>query len=85
MGNNGYGLMGNNGYGVMGSFGWGGMTMGILFVILIGIILFVVIKTARGTGSRLTNETPLDILKIRYAKGEISKDDFDKMKQAMER
>ncbi|MEX2462374.1 MAG: SHOCT domain-containing protein [Paenibacillaceae bacterium] len=83
MGNNGYGMMGNNGYGMMGSFGWGGITMGILFVILIGIILFFVIKTTRGTGSRLTNETPLDILKIRYAKGEISKDDFDKMKQAL--
>jgi len=81
MGNYGGGMMGNSGYGMMGSFGWGGMLMGILFVILIGIILFFVINTARGTGSRLTNETPLDILKIRYAKGEISKDDFDKMKQ----
>lgn len=80
------GMMGNGGYGngMMGSFGWGGMFMGILFVILIGIIVFIVIKTARGTGSRLTNETPLEILKIRYAKGEISKDDFDKMKQAMQ-
>lgn len=86
MGNYGGGMMGNGGYGngMMGSFGWGGMFMGILFVIVIGIIVFFVIKTARGTGSRLTNETPLDILKIRYAKGEISKDDFDKMKQAME-
>jgi len=84
MGNYGGGMMGNSSYGMMGSFGWGGMIMGILFVILIGIIVFFVIKTARGTGSRLTNETPLDILKIRYAKGEISKDDFDKMKKAME-
>lgn len=86
MGNYGGGMMGNGGYGngIMGSFGWGGMFMGILFVILIGIIVFIVIKTARGTGSRLTNETPLEILKIRYAKGEISKDDFDKMKQAMQ-
>ena len=83
MGNNGGGMMGNNGYGVMGSFGWGGMTMGILFVILIGIIVFFVVKNARGTGSRLTNETALDILKIRYAKGEISKDDFDKIKQSI--
>ena len=81
VGNYGGGMMGNSSYGMMGSFGWGGMIMGILFVILIGIILFFVIKTARGTRSRLTNETPLAILKIRYAKGEISKDDFDKMKQ----
>lgn len=84
MGNYGGGMMGNSGYGMMGSFGWGGMFMGILFIIVIGVILFVVIKTARGTGPRLTNETSLDILKLRYAKGEISKDDFDKMKQAME-
>jgi len=84
MGNYGGAMMGNSGYEMMGSFGWGGMIMGILLVILIGIIVFFVLKTARGTGSRLTNETPLDILKIRYVKGEISKDDFDKMKQAME-
>ena len=75
--------MGSNGYGMMGSFGWGGMVLCILFVILICVVVFYLIKTARGTGSRLTNETPLDILKKRYAKGELSKDDFDKMKLAM--
>lgn len=79
------GMMGNYGGGMMGYFGWGGPIMGILLIILIGATIFFVLKTAKGTGLRLSNETPLDILKIRYAKSEISEEEYEKMKKALEK
>ena len=74
------GMMSNSRFGMMGSLGWGGMIMGSLFLILIVGVLLFMIKTNRGAGTKLATETSLDILKKRYAKGEISKDEFDKIK-----
>lgn len=63
----------------------GGMWFGWIFwlVILVLIIWFVVTQFNKGkqdsqSGSQ---ETPMDILKKRYAKGEITKEQFDKMKK----
>lgn len=50
--------------------------------VIIGIIYFV--KWVISTGKRpeiKTEETALDILKKRYARGEISREDFERMKQ----
>ena len=50
--------------------------------VIIGIVYFV--KWVISTGKRpeiMTEETALDILKKRYARGEISRDDFERMKQ----
>jgi len=68
---------------MMGNYGWGlgGMFMGFIFLILIGILVFFVIRFASRSGFGSSGETPLEILKKRYAKGEISKDDFEKMKK----
>ena len=65
--------------------GFGGMFMWILFVIIIGIVAYFIIqnsktKSAGGT----TQETPLDILKKRYAKGEITKEEYERMKKDVE-
>ena len=35
-------------------------------------------------GQRTKKDTPLDILKKRFAKGEISKEEFDNMKKTLE-
>ena len=63
-------------------FGFGGMFIWILFVIIIGIAAYFIVQKIRtktpGTTSR---ETPLDILKKRYAKGEIVKEEYEKMKK----
>jgi putative membrane protein len=79
-------MMGGIGYGPgMMGFGWGGMLMG--FVILL-ILVFVIILIVRAIGGGLAgaqgNETALDILKKRYAKGEISKDEFNRVKKDLE-
>ena len=85
--NYGYGMMGGRGMmggGMMG--GWGLMGgLGILFWVLIiagGIWLYQSLKrnNAATNPNAPTLESPLDILKRRYAKGEITKEQFDTMK-----
>jgi putative membrane protein len=75
-------MMNGNFPGMMGNYGWGfgGTVMGLIFLILIGVVIFFAVKIALKGGFKNGGETPLEILKKRYAKGEISKDDFEKMK-----
>jgi len=62
--------------------GFGGMFMWIFFVIIAALVAYFVIQTIRAkTAGSMPQETPLDILKRRYAKGEITKEDYDKMKK----
>jgi putative membrane protein len=84
-------MMGPGG-GMMGWGGYGGYGMGIiggLFMLLfwgliiVGLVLLVRwlwdhTRTAGGQGGL---ESPLEILKRRYAKGEINKEEFDRMKR----
>ncbi len=67
----------------MRDFGYGGLLMGfILLLILIAVIIFFVVKIIKDKGTSGSHEeTPLDVLKTRYAKGEISKEEFDSMKE----
>ena len=67
-------------------FFWGGMWFGWIF--WVGIILLIVWAVTNGSSRRHPSnfnlpqqETPLDILKRRYAKGEITKEQFDQMKK----
>lgn len=77
----GYGGPGD-GWGHMMPYGYGGMFMWILFLIVIGVVLYVVIRGAQSSSTGgASGETPLDILKKRYAKGEITKDQFEQMKK----
>jgi len=66
-----------------GPTGWTHMMSpmgGGLFMLLLLVLVFVLVGRVmrRSTG---TPETPLDILKRRYAQGEISREDFERMKQ----
>jgi putative membrane protein len=65
-------------------FGGGIITL-LLTALVIGSIIWLVLSLARGGDqtriSTPVNETPLDILKRRYAKGEITKEQYDQMKQ----
>ncbi|MEE9914047.1 MAG: SHOCT domain-containing protein [Deltaproteobacteria bacterium] len=59
-------------------FGFGGMFMWVFIVVIIGLLIYLFVR-AQKERDRIT-ETPLEILKKRYARGEITKEDFDRMK-----
>jgi putative membrane protein len=60
----------------------GGAVMWIVYIILIGLIVYLIVNTQRK--AKEESETALDMLKKRYAKGEITKDQFKKMKKDIE-
>lgn len=68
-----------------GDYGWGwGMGFGWVFMVLfsiivIAVIVFIVKAVTAGERRKEGSESAIDILKRRYAKGEISKEDFDRM------
>lgn len=77
---------------MMGGFGFGMLGLGAFimiafWVLVIGGAVWLVVTLTRGsgfTGAQSTiGQTPLDILKARYAKGEITKDQFEEMKRAL--
>ena len=59
--------------------------MGLLFLILIGVVIYFIVQNVRSKNEiGRTNESPIDILKKRYARGEITKEDFDRMKNELQ-
>lgn len=71
---------------MMGSGGYGGMLMWLIIIIVVVVILYFVLNRNFSTGppGSGTRESPLDVLKRRYAEGEISKEEFDRMKREIE-
>lgn len=69
------------------SWGWGG-GMGLGMVLFWGAIIAVIVLLVRFLGSagaaRGEDKTPLQILKERYARGEIGKDEFEQKKRDLE-
>jgi putative membrane protein len=80
----------------MGMLGLGTLVMVAFWVIVVGGAAWLVMTVVRGNQSAvasnqphtlmtppavMTNATPLDILKARYAKGEITKEQFEEMRR----
>lgn len=62
-------------------FGYGGIFMWLLFLIVLAVAIYLIIVVAKNKNQGgSAPETPLDILKKRYAKGEITKEEFDRIK-----
>lgn len=91
-------LLGGLGGGMMGfggmmgaglAFGSGGLLMMLFGVLVIGGIVLLIVR-AVGQGSRAApggaqpQEAPLEILKQRYTRGEITKEQFDQMRRDLE-
>lgn len=81
-----WGGMGAYGYGMNG--GWLGMGIGMIGTVLIWVLIIVgIVALVRWlTGSRAASEAPaaktaLDILKERYARGEIEREEFEQKKR----
>jgi putative membrane protein len=70
---------GNYGWGM--GFGW--IYMIIFWVLVILGILYLVKLFTRGTTPEDKYGTPLEILKQRYAKGEITREEFEKMRDEL--
>lgn len=67
----------NNGWGMGDGYGW---IIGlIVFIAFIGVIVSVMQR--RKNSDRPKYNSPLDILKTRYAKGEITKDEYDEKRK----
>jgi len=70
-------------YGGLGMMrGCGGLSIGLVFLVIIGFVIYFIVKNIREKKSDIVTkeETPLEILKRRYAKGEINQEEFKNMK-----
>lgn len=67
----------------MDHYGWGsGMGVGMLLLWgLIIVALVVVLRGALGSGKQESEKSALDILKERYARGEIKQEEFEQKKR----
>ena len=66
--------------------GFGGMWFGWIFwIALIAVVIWVLLKVSNNANKKYPSlpnkETPLEVLKRRYASGEITKADFEDMKE----
>jgi len=72
--------------GPWGPMFWGG---GLVWIIVLGLLAWLVValvnRTNHPASSESRPESALDILKKRYAKGEISKEEFEEKKRDIQR
>lgn len=95
----GAGMMGWGGFGMMGPGmmgGYGGMMSGwgynpigwlvslVFWALVIGGVVWLVVWLARTAGGTPRSDSAIEILRARYARGEITKEQFDQMRKDLE-
>jgi len=68
-------------------FGWFGHGFGWLFMVLVWVLVIAgVVAMFKWLGSSPPSrgETPLEILKARYARGEIGKEEYERMRRELQ-
>jgi len=78
-----------NGMGMMGMMVWGvfSFLLGLLLIFLFVVVVVAAVKWLWGQQMPFsigTKESALDILKKRYARGEIGKEEFERLKKDIE-
>ena len=58
--------------------------MWLIFLVLIGFVVYFVVRGEKWMKKSGSDETTLDILKKRYARGEITKQEYERMKKDLE-
>lgn len=64
-----------------GYSGIGGILMWLIPIVLVGILVYSLVHRNDSARRDDPRETPLEILKKRYAKGEISREEFERMRR----
>ncbi|MBL1215211.1 MAG: SHOCT domain-containing protein [Ignavibacteriae bacterium] len=70
--------------GFMGGGMWFGWVFWIGIIVLVGYLVVRLTNQKSNNQTIQSNETPLDVLKKRYARGEISKEEFESTKKDLE-
>lgn len=63
---------------------FGGFTMLLFWGVLLALVVLVVRWLSKSSGESINTQSALDILKERYAKGEIDEDEYRKRKSTLE-
>lgn len=79
---------------MMNHEGWffGGGFMGLVWILVIAVFVLLIVFVAKGVNKEATGyksdvdklNDPLQILKLRYARGEIDQDEYERLKSALE-
>lgn len=62
---------------------FGGGWMMIFWAVLLIALIVLVVKALMNSGKENTGDTPMEILKRRYARGEIDKEEFEERKREL--
>ena len=71
-------------FGDHGWFGFGGGFMWVFWILVI-VAIIALFRGVSGSGISSTSDSPLDILRKRYANGEISDDEFEHLRKELEK
>jgi putative membrane protein len=80
-----YGGWGMMGPGMMGGFGWMWL-MPVFFILFLGLIIWAIVAIVRGVSQPGSSgsgppDSALEVLKRRYARGEINKEEYEEKKK----
>jgi putative membrane protein len=61
--------------------GWWMLLGSVWFVFFWGLVIWAVLRVTSGPGRSTTEASPLDIARTRYARGEISREEFEQLQR----